>query len=424
MPHAIRAAPGYSTHVDVAAGGAADGAAGGAADGAADGAAAAVASAAAAVDGVTAAALAALDVEARALLAQPAPRATGKPCALRCGGATISCSVTTYPLDEDTPGRAPGRAAPPPRPPPVESLCDALAPLGPSGLVTVLSGLLLEQRLVLYSTRASRLVPAAWALNALLFPLRWCNTFAPLLPRSHEAVTAAPFPYILGIPLRAALQRTTGSGAGNGATAAAAPAAPTAAAAAAAADSAAAAEADIVDPAEGGGRGVLRLYLDDGRVAGEPLVAMPEVLAAPLRQRLRAALGDSNKGRAGSDSALQAACLALTATLLYTLLSRNGVTNEKSEEPLLAALLGSSNPSSTPQDYAALDALDEALRQLRAEYVRRQPTTSRAFCRQLSETAAFKVFLDEAYACAASHPLLEPSAASLLDSSSTRHRLE
>ena len=173
---------------------------------------------------------------AEALLAQPAPRATGAICRLECAGEAIYCVLATFrmkyapskaggrtPRTPRTPG-TPGSVGvaslpglPPPMPPPLEPIITTLAPISVEGLLVVLTSLLLEQKVLLCSRRASRLTAAAAALTSLLFPLMWVSTLAPVLPRSHQAVLAAPFPFLLGttpcsLPPERAASRTEKGG--------------------------------------------------------------------------------------------------------------------------------------------------------------------------------------------------------------------
>ena len=125
--------------------------------------------------------------EAKALIMQRPPRATGQPCSFVLSART--CLTVTLPA---FPAVATARSPMPPSTD--EAICDALVPLGGEGLATVLTALLLERKVLLLSARATRLTAAAHALTTCLFPLVWTNVFAPVLPPSHVSVIAAPFP--------------------------------------------------------------------------------------------------------------------------------------------------------------------------------------------------------------------------------------
>jgi len=315
----------------------------------------------------------------RALLLQPAPRATGWPCAVECAGVRVTCIVPTFPAASTHASFAVGASAlsavPPPMPPPVEPLCEAIAPMGVDALTTVLTALLLEQKVLLISARASRLTAAAYTLSSLLFPLRWCNTFAPLLPPSHEAVTAMPFPYILGI-VRGAQHARHG-------------ARPTPAAHAGAETAPCwAPETAPSSPSEAVlvvGREVVRVFLDEGRVEGEELLPLPEREGVAFRARLRAALDGGGRAfgsSAASDAAVQAACLALTSSLLCDCPAR------------LAVSRGARDDAYGSSAAEGLETQDEEVREITDAFIRKQPVLSRAFARKLSETASFKHFVE------------------------------
>ena len=311
----------------------------------------------------------------RALLLQPAPRATGWPCVVECAGVRVTCIVPTFPAASTLAGVAVGAGAvaavPPPMPPPVEPLYESIAPMGVDVLTTVLTALLLEQKVLLISARASRLSAAAYALSSLIFPLRWCNTFAPLLPPSHEAVTSMPFPYILGI-VRSAQQARPTPAAHDGADMApcwspeTAPSSPS--------------EAVLVV-----GREVVRVFLDEGRVEGKELLPLPEREGVAFRARLRAALDGGGRAfgsSAASDAAVQAACLALTTSLLCDCPAR------------LAVSRGARDDAYGSSAAEGLETQDEEVREITDAFIRKQPVLSRAFARKLSETASFKHFVE------------------------------
>jgi len=79
------------------------------------------------------------------------------------------------------------------------ALAPSVGKLRSATLARLLSALLLEQKVVLSSASAFRLSRAAHACISLLLPLRWTQTYVPLLPASHHVVLNAPFPFIYGI---------------------------------------------------------------------------------------------------------------------------------------------------------------------------------------------------------------------------------
>ena len=111
-----------------------------------------------------------------ALLAQPAPRATGETYELSCAGVAVRCTLASFPSTSKLAALAAAAPMPPPMPPPTEPLCEAIAPMSAEGLGRVLTALLLEQKILLYSRRACRLTAAATALTSLCFPMLWSNT--------------------------------------------------------------------------------------------------------------------------------------------------------------------------------------------------------------------------------------------------------
>eukprot|EP00941_MAST-03F_sp_MAST-3F-sp1_P005068 g5068.t1 len=59
--------------------------------------------------------------------------------------------------------------------------------------------LLTEESVLLIANDASRLLPVAEALRALLFPFRWTQVFVPVLPRSMVRIVECPVPYLIGV---------------------------------------------------------------------------------------------------------------------------------------------------------------------------------------------------------------------------------
>jgi hypothetical protein len=233
----------------------------------------------------------------------------------------------------------------------------------------VLSALLLERKLLLLSRVPARLTSAACALLALLWPLQWCHSLAPLLPPNDatHALLGMPFPYLLGHAVS-----TDGR-----------------------------APSDVLAAADDDAGDTLVLHLDDGRLCGDRAMyaPLPEREGALLRRRLQAAVAMQRAaasaaseagadaadaaahGTAAADAAVQAACFATIASLLGTL-----VTSDK------FASAGSSAAKRT----AKRDALDAQASRLTALYVQRQQSESaRAFAAGLAEASHFKRLVEE-----------------------------
>ena len=275
-----------------------------------------------------AAALAAFRTAARQLVTQPAPRA-GEEGELVCADTRVAV-------------RQPRVA---PQPEAVESCSDALAPLSSAAICDLLSALLVEQKVVIVSSRVERLTAAAQAATSLLFPLRWSQVYVPLLPRSHLSVAGAPFPFLLGLPTQ--LLPSLGRAApGVGST------------------------------------GELWVLLDEGRTEGRPLATLPLREDGLLRARLRSAPLGGRGGRGGGrggggGAALRGACLAAVASLLR-------------DAPPLAM------PMRDAAGVAGLGGaeLDAAVAQLAEQFVQCQPPYAQPFARLLCETSALRILLE------------------------------
>ena len=77
-----------------------------------------------------------------------------------------------------------------------------------ANVLLVLTALLNEKKIVLYSTHSlSQLPIIASALTALLFPLQWASPFLPLVPALSSHILEAPMPVLAGVDGRYALHR-------------------------------------------------------------------------------------------------------------------------------------------------------------------------------------------------------------------------
>ena len=58
--------------------------------------------------------------------------------------------------------------------------------------------MLLEQKIVLHSSRPALLTAVGEALRSILFPLQWQCTYIPMCPLAFASYLQAPVPYIIG----------------------------------------------------------------------------------------------------------------------------------------------------------------------------------------------------------------------------------
>ena len=73
-----------------------------------------------------------------------------------------------------------------------------LASLDADNCVTLLSLLLLEQKLVLHSSRPALLTCMGEAMRSILFPFSWQCTYIPMCPLAFSSYMQAPVPFIIG----------------------------------------------------------------------------------------------------------------------------------------------------------------------------------------------------------------------------------
>ena len=286
----------------------------------------------------------ALERAARAAVRQPGPRADGFAAPfVAADGSELVVRLPT-PSERLRPGRwgreGVGRVvaphgAPAASPAAADAL-SALARLGHAAIGTLLSALLLEQKILLVSGFPSRLTAAAEALRALAFPLVWERVYAPLVPPTHLAVAGAPFPYILGVP--AASLQLLGR----------------------------------AEPMEG----EVWVLLDSHRVLGTALAPLPPREAAPLRKALQSG------GRAAVHAAaLPRAAAACVTSLLRELLPAIAAVDEAMEEEEEGEGGGGDNDGSSPLDRRAAALIER--------FANAQPPASAAFATRLVDTGAF-----------------------------------
>ena len=71
--------------------------------------------------------------------------------------------------------------------------------LSPEKLLEVFALVLTERQLLFISSQYSLLTCSIEAITSLIYPLTWCNSYVPVLPRQLLRALEAPFPFILGI---------------------------------------------------------------------------------------------------------------------------------------------------------------------------------------------------------------------------------
>ena len=73
-----------------------------------------------------------------------------------------------------------------------------LSSLEPDSCLTLLALTLLEQKLVLHSSRPALLTWVGEALRSILFPFAWQCTYIPVCPLAFSPYMQAPVPFIIG----------------------------------------------------------------------------------------------------------------------------------------------------------------------------------------------------------------------------------
>jgi hypothetical protein len=66
-------------------------------------------------------------------------------------------------------------------------------------ILTAMSAILLERKLIVVSAHARLLTPVAQSLQSLLFPLEWQYSYVPVLPRMCGGILDAPMPVFVGL---------------------------------------------------------------------------------------------------------------------------------------------------------------------------------------------------------------------------------
>ncbi|KAI0236071.1 DENN domain-containing protein 5A [Lamellibrachia satsuma] len=79
------------------------------------------------------------------------------------------------------------------------SLRETLDLLGVDNLLSVLTSMLLEHQILLYSEDCQRLMLVAESISSLVFPFEWPHVYVPILPASLLHFLDAPVPFIMGL---------------------------------------------------------------------------------------------------------------------------------------------------------------------------------------------------------------------------------
>jgi hypothetical protein len=64
----------------------------------------------------------------------------------------------------------------------------------------IFAALLNERRILITSSRISRLTGCVQAANSLIYPMQWQHIFIPILPKNLIDYLNAPMPYLIGVP--------------------------------------------------------------------------------------------------------------------------------------------------------------------------------------------------------------------------------
>uniref|UniRef100_A0A667YID7 DENN/MADD domain containing 5B n=1 Tax=Myripristis murdjan TaxID=586833 RepID=A0A667YID7_9TELE len=88
-------------------------------------------------------------------------------------------------------------------------LGEAFSLLGVDNMVQLLTCVLLEMQVLLYSQDYQRLMTVAEGINTLLFPFQWQHIYLPILPAPLHHLLDAPVPFLMGIQRRDGTQRSS-----------------------------------------------------------------------------------------------------------------------------------------------------------------------------------------------------------------------
>ena len=81
------------------------------------------------------------------------------------------------------------------------SFAPLLTSLSVEQIVAVVTGLLMDQKVIVLSDDISKVPVVCESFATLLFPFRWQNPYIPLLPRSMCDMVYAPMGYLMGMPI-------------------------------------------------------------------------------------------------------------------------------------------------------------------------------------------------------------------------------
>ena len=68
-------------------------------------------------------------------------------------------------------------------------------------MLIVFASMLHERRIVMVSSRISRLSACIQAANSVIYPMIWQHIFIPVLPPHLMDYLLAPMPYLAGVPI-------------------------------------------------------------------------------------------------------------------------------------------------------------------------------------------------------------------------------
>eukprot|EP01103_Thecamoeba_quadrilineata_P009266 TRINITY_DN189_c0_g1_i1.p1 TRINITY_DN189_c0_g1~~TRINITY_DN189_c0_g1_i1.p1 ORF type:complete len:694 (+),score=98.54 TRINITY_DN189_c0_g1_i1:49-2130(+) len=88
----------------------------------------------------------------------------------------------------------------------VTEIAQLLSQLCPDNLLLVFTSLLVERRIIFYSSNVSILSSCVQAAVSLLFPLRWQHIYVPVLPPDMLNYVCAPMPFVIGV-LKSSMDR-------------------------------------------------------------------------------------------------------------------------------------------------------------------------------------------------------------------------
>ena len=80
------------------------------------------------------------------------------------------------------------------------NLTEYYSAVEPGVMVVVWASMLQERRILVTSSRLSRLSACVQAANTLIYPMSWQHIFIPVLPAHLMDYLSAPMPFLIGVP--------------------------------------------------------------------------------------------------------------------------------------------------------------------------------------------------------------------------------